>query len=100
VNSQAFQDERIDALAKLLQERADMKHGRADAVGLVELLLHFTAQHAPDGDLSRFSAQSVAHGVDWEGDADMLLTVFEDAGYLKPGRFFEGWERMSEWSDA
>ena len=103
MNHQVFEDNRIDALASFLQDHSTdrgERFPRAGAVGLVELLLHFTAQYAPDGNLSSFSAQSIADAVGWEGDAELLVTAYEDAGFLKPARRFEGWELLSEWSDA
>lgn len=102
MNHDALEDERLATLADLLKEcdTQDNRTARVAAIGLVEMLLHFTAEYAPDGDLSRFSPQSIASALDWEGDADFLIQAFRQAGYLTPGNSFDEWEFLSEWSDA
>ncbi len=102
MNHDAIEDERLVTLADLLTtcETQDNRTARVSAIGLVETLLHFTAEYAPDGDLSGFSAKSIAGAMDWEGDADFLLHAFREAGYLTQANNFENWELLSEWSDA
>ena len=55
------------ALAEALGVRRPM------AVGLVELLIHFTAQYAPEGDIGRYSDKRIAAAMDWCGSPQKLI---------------------------
>src|SRR3990167_4766487 len=51
------------------------------AVGLMELLWHWTAQFAPQGDIGRWDNRAIAKGVSWPiEDADRLI---ESVRYAK-----------------
>jgi len=46
------------------------------AVGLLEMLWHFTADYAPEGDVGRYSNADIANKVDWDHKrADMLIVA-------------------------
>ena len=96
MNSRAFNDPRLNALADELRE-AGMRF--VDAVGLLELMLHFVAEFAPDGDLTRFTTPSIARGVDWPGDPGLLLAAFRRAGYVSAAGRFDDWGELVEWRD-
>lgn len=57
---------------------------RAHAVGLLELLFHFTAQYCPAGDVGRFEDKRIAAALDWRGSADKLVGALASAGWLDP----------------
>jgi len=54
------------------------------AVGILELLWHFTADYAPRGDVGRFSDEAIARAVGWHGSASRLVDALHHAGYLDP----------------
>ncbi|MBE3119733.1 MAG: hypothetical protein IMZ50_13395, partial [Candidatus Atribacteria bacterium] len=45
------------------------------AVGLLELLWHFTAKYAERGDLGRHSNEAIARAVGWRGRPDKLVNA-------------------------
>lgn len=56
--------------------------GKATAVGLLELLWHFTARFAPRGDIGRFSNRAIANSIDWDRDPDELIAAMVKCGWL------------------
>ena len=61
----------------------DLNVRKAEAVGLLHLLWHFTLKFAwRDGDLSRFDAVAIAHGAGWEGDANVFIDSLQKSGFL------------------
>jgi hypothetical protein len=64
------------ALARALGERM------RDAVGMLELLWHFTAEYAPDGLISRFTDADIAEAMDWDGDVEKLMQALTDIGWI------------------
>lgn len=52
-------------------------------VGIMELLWHLTAREAPQGDIGKLSNESIAIGIDYEGDADALVAVLQECGWLE-----------------
>jgi hypothetical protein len=54
------------------------------AVGLLELLFHFTAQYAPAGDVGRFSDAEIEHALGWDGAAGRLIAGLRTAQYVEP----------------
>lgn len=52
------------------------------AVGVCELLWHFTAQNAPRGDVGRWDDEEIAHAVRWSGDAKSLISGLISSGLL------------------
>jgi hypothetical protein len=54
------------------------------AVGLLEMLWHFTAQHAPDGGIGRYSDAEIAKGVAWGGQGVRLGSAWGRHGWVDP----------------
>ncbi len=54
---------------------------RREAVGVVELLLHYTARFAPLGDIGKWTDQAIAKACDWP-NADDLIAALRGAGWL------------------
>lgn len=52
------------------------------AVGICELLWHFTAKHAPEGDVGRWDDLEVAAAVEWNSDAKVLISSLIDSGLV------------------
>jgi hypothetical protein len=52
------------------------------AVGLLEMLFHFTAQYAPEGDIGRYSDKRIATGMAWHGKPGKLLGALAAAGWI------------------
>jgi hypothetical protein len=54
----------------------------AQAVGHLELLWHFTAQYAPQGNIGRFTNQWIESACDWQGKPGVLIDAFRRAGWV------------------
>lgn len=54
------------------------------AVGLTEMLWHFTAEHAPQGDIGRWSDEAIAQGSGWVGVPSRLVEAWVRVGWLDP----------------
>lgn len=67
---------------KTLALQAALRCSRPAAVGLLELLWHWTARYAPAGDVGRWSNGALAQAVGWDGDADALVAALVAAGWL------------------
>lgn len=52
------------------------------ACGILELMWHFTAKYALQGDIGRHPNHAIAKAVGWQGDADQLIRVLVDCGWL------------------
>ncbi len=67
-------------LAELLGVR------RATAIGHLELLFHFTAQYAPEGNIGKYSNKRIAAALDWNGrtddSADKFIQSFIESGWI------------------
>jgi hypothetical protein len=55
---------------------------RVHAVGLLELLFHFTAQYAPAGDVGRYTDKRIAAALDWCGSVSKLIDSLVDSRWL------------------
>ena len=55
---------------------------KAWAVGLVELLIHFTAEHAPSGDVGRYSDADLADALCWHQEPGALIAALTSSGWL------------------
>ena len=55
---------------------------RAEAVGYLELLWHFTAQYAPCGDIGRHSDDAIESGCDWGGASGALVVALSETRWL------------------
>ncbi len=53
------------------------------AVGYLELLWHFTAEFAPQGDVGRFADARIEAGLYWAGSAGKLVSALLAAGFLE-----------------
>ncbi len=74
------------ALAEALGVRRPM------AVGLIEMLIHFTAQYAPRGDIGRYDDKRIAAGLDWPGNPQKLIDG------LVATRWVDRHARSRDWS--
>lgn len=52
------------------------------AVGLLEMLWHFTAEFCHAGDVGRFSDDAIAKALCWDGASTVLVSCLVDAGWL------------------
>lgn len=71
---------KIAALAQLLGIPA---YG---AVGLMEMLWHYTARYSPQGDLGKWPNASIARACKWDGDADVFVAALLEVRFLDPSR--------------
>lgn len=69
---------------------------RVTAVGHLQFLWWWALDYAQDGDLSRYSAEDIADGCDWEGNAAELIDGLEQAGFID--RDGDGM-RLHDWND-
>ena len=66
-----------------MEELADLLAvSKPHAIGMVEMLLHFTDQYAHRGDIGRFSNKQIARRLEWEGDPDRLVECLMSCGGL------------------
>ncbi len=63
-----------------LMERLNV--GKATAVGMLELLWHFTATYAPEGDVGRWPNEVISRASGWEGHADGFIPALVACGWL------------------
>jgi hypothetical protein len=52
------------------------------AVGLLEMLWHWTSRYAPQGDIGRHSDGVISHALHWDGDPSALIAALTDNGWL------------------
>lgn len=55
---------------------------RFHAVGLLEMLFHFTAQYAPEGDIGKYSDKRIAAAVDWAASVPRLIDSLVATGWV------------------
>ena len=67
---------KVVRLAKVLGVR------RYVAVGLLEMLWHFTARYAIRGDVGRWSDDEIATALDWDGRPDQLIGALVECRFL------------------
>lgn len=53
------------------------------AVGLLEMLFHFTAQYAPAGDIGKFTDEEIERAVGWDGEAGRFVDGLLTAQYVE-----------------
>lgn len=70
-----------DELFRILPRR-QKSYSRLGAVGLVEVLFHWTRHYAPQGNVGKWTNQEIADGLDWRYSADNLIQAFIDSGWL------------------
>jgi hypothetical protein len=66
---------------KALAARLDLR--RWQVVGLLEALWHFTAQYAKRGNIGKWTNKEIACALEWEGDADGLISALLETGWLE-----------------
>lgn len=59
-----------------------LKIEHAHAVGIMEMLWHYTARFAIQGDVGRWPDDSIAHAVRWRGEPGKLIDALVKAGWL------------------
>ncbi len=52
------------------------------AVGILEMLWHFTAQYAKHGNIGKFGNRSIANSLHWQGDHNVLIDALTECGWL------------------
>lgn len=52
------------------------------AVGILEMVWHWAARYAPQGDIGRWSPEHIAAGIGWGHGARALVDALADAGYF------------------
>jgi hypothetical protein len=55
---------------------------RWGAVGLLEMLWHFTARYSPRGDVGKHSDRQIAAAMDWRAEPERLVQALVDARWL------------------
>jgi hypothetical protein len=51
-------------------------------VGVLEALWHTTLRNAPDGDIGRLTNEEIAAAIEWDGDADELISALVKSRWL------------------
>ena len=67
---------------KTLELARVLKRPRRDIVGLLEMLFHFTAQYAPQGDIGKFSDKRIAAALDWQAAPRTLIDGLLEVGWI------------------
>lgn len=72
---------------------------RHTALGVACLFWSWAFAEAPDGDLTNWTIQEIAHGAEWEGDAELFFTAMTDTEFIMApdpdgGRWYVGDWRM------
>lgn len=57
---------------------------RAHAVGILEMLFHFAAEFAPQGDVGKYADKRIAGALDWAGSPAKLISALVENGWLDP----------------
>jgi hypothetical protein len=52
------------------------------AVGIMESIWQFTAKHAIQGNIGRWTDKEIADGIEWGGDTSRLISALEESGFL------------------
>jgi len=71
-----FNSEEHIALAKALRVRSYA------AIGLIECCIHLAAVEAPRGNIGKLANDSIALGVDWAGNPDLLVEGLLSSGFF------------------
>lgn len=59
---------------------------RPIVIGYLELLWHFTAEFAPQGDIGKYSDDRIEGAMDWNGKRGKLIEALVKSGWLDRGR--------------
>lgn len=64
-----------------------------EAIGALHMLWWWALEFAQEGDLTAYSDEDIADGIDWPGDAQELVTALHLSGFLDRER------RLHDWHD-
>lgn len=67
---------------KFLRLKRRFKLTLWQTVGILESLWLLTCTNAPDGAIGKLSNEDIAAGIDWQDDADSLITTLIECGWL------------------
>ena len=82
---------------KTLALASILKTKRHSAVGLLEMLWHFAAEFAHEGDIGKFSDASIAAALDWDGASSILIDALIETGWVERCRCHR--LRIHDWPD-
>ena len=68
---------------KVLDLASRLKIPAYSAVGILEMLWHFTAEFCHAGDVGRFSDDAIEKALCWDGASSILVSCLVDAGWLE-----------------
>lgn len=68
-------------------------------IGHLHLLWHWTLDHAPDGDLSRFDPEDLADAAMWEGDPAALVDALTECGPGDSAGFLNADLTLHDWDE-
>jgi hypothetical protein len=70
------------------------------AVGILEMLWHFTAEFALDGNIGKHSDEVISDALNWDGDSTILVRALIDAGWIDEcechGRRVHDWHNHAD----
>lgn len=88
-------DPRTHKLRELINERFPGEEMNVvSAVGAIVMLLRWTYQNAPDGNLAKFSPQVIANVVEWGEDPEAFTQMLIESDFLDDERKFQHLEVM------
>lgn len=82
---------------KVLELASILKIPRYAAVGLLEMLWHFTAEFAHPGDIGRFKNTAIASALDYTDDPGELIRALTVCGWVDPCECHR--LRVHDWQD-
>lgn len=53
-----------------------------EVVGILHFFWHWAVKYAEDGDITKFSAEDIADAIQFDGDADKLITALIESGFV------------------
>jgi hypothetical protein len=69
--------------------------GIAKAIGHLHCLWWWCIDYAPDGDVTKYEAEDIAIGADWDGDPQEFIKALIDSGFVTNGDGL----RINDWYD-
>ena len=84
-------------MLRLLQALGLHPKHKAEVVGYLELLWHFTAEYAPRGDIGRYADDQIEGACEWYGKCGRLVEAFTTSGWVDMDR--EHRLIVHDWSD-
>ena|GEM_PF-3521336 len=67
---------------KFLRLKRKLMLGQWQTIGILESLWMFAIHSAPDGAIGRFLNEDIAAAMDYNGDADLLISVLIECGWI------------------